>query len=55
MDNITWILAISLAVFLFSTGVLVGADSVISDSAGVKRCLRRYPVKVAPIKTRWHV
>jgi hypothetical protein len=31
MDNSTWILAISLAVFLFSTGVLVGADSVISD------------------------
>jgi hypothetical protein len=31
MDNSTWILAISLAVFLFSTGVLVGEASVVSD------------------------
>jgi hypothetical protein len=31
MDKFTLILAISLAVFLFSTGVIVGADLVISD------------------------
>jgi hypothetical protein len=33
MDKFTLILAISLAVFLFSTGVIVGADFVISDCA----------------------